>query len=195
MKKLFLILLLFSIPCFAIYCLIFALFAALPAFGQETAAPEKLLGKTYEQFRQSYPDECKTLREARYAGETKNGSLQSCDVKNHSKELVPGSKVSKEVVFFKNHTLIELDFYLKGRTAASGLEKIYGLPDPPVKMGSSYAFGEATYGSDDSSVTLDGHGESHFDYRDWTRPRFQIRWVFSSYMSWDEMVQNHRSGL
>jgi hypothetical protein len=110
-------------------------------------------------------------------------------VKHHSKELVPGSKISDEVAFFKDRKLIELDFHLKGRTAALGLEQVYGVPDPPIKMDTSYAFGEATYGEDDSSISLDGRGESHFNFSYWTRPRFQIRWAFSSYMSWDDMVQ------
>lgn len=159
------------------------------AFCQEAPDPAKLLGITYEQMRQAYPEDCKTLRAARYANEAKKGSLQSCEVKHHPKELVPGSKISKEVAFFKDQNLIELDFHLTGRTAALGLQQMYGDPDPPVKMDSHYAFGEATYGDDDSSVTLDGRGESHFNVRSWTRPRFRIMWQFSAYMSWDDMVQ------
>jgi hypothetical protein len=115
--------------------------------------------------------------------------LESCEVRRHSKELVPGSKISREVAFFKDRRVIELDFYLKGRTAALGLEQLYGPPDPPVKMDSSYAFGKATFGDEGSSMTLDGQGESHFNFSYWTRPGFQIQWAFSSYMSWDDMVQ------
>lgn len=172
-----------------LYCLIFALFAAIPAVGQEAADPTKLLGITYDLFRQSHPDDCNTLRAARYATESKKGSLESCEVRHHSKELVPGSKISKEVAFFKDRRIIELDFYLKGRSAALGLEQLYGPPDPPVKMDSSYAFGKATYGDEGSSMTLDGQGESHFNFSYWTRSGFQIQWAFSSYMSWDDMVQ------
>jgi len=166
-----------------------AMFFAVPAFGQENPDQAKLLGITYEQFQRTYPDDCQTLRAARYANESKNGSLESCEVRHHSKELVPGSKISKEVAFFKDRRVIELDFYLKGRTAALGLQELYGPPDPPVKMESSYAFGKATYGDEGTSMTLDGQGESHFDFRYWTRPGFQIQWAFSSYMSWDDMVQ------
>jgi hypothetical protein len=179
----------------ALCCLFFALFAAMPAISQEAEDPTKLLGITNDLLHQSYPDDCNTLRAARFSNETKNGSLESCEVKHHSKELVSGSKIRKEVAFFKDRTLIELDFYLKGRTAALGLEQAYGTPDPPVKMDSSYAFGKATYGDDGSSMTLDGQGESHFNFSYWTRPHFQIQWAFSSYMSWDDMVQRDNSIL
>ena len=174
-----------------------ALAVLLPVLllGQENPDQAKLLGVTYDQFRSTYPDDCHTLRAARYANESRNGSLESCEVKHHSKELVSGSKIGREVVFFKDHRVIELDFYLKGRTAALGLEQLYGPPDPPVKMDSSYAFGKATYGDDGSSMTLDGQGESHFNFSYWTRPGFQIQWAFSSYMSWDDMVQRDTTVL
>lgn len=59
-----------------LYCLFFVLFAAMPAVGQEAADPTKLLGITYDLFRQSHPDDCNMLRAARYANESKNGSLE-----------------------------------------------------------------------------------------------------------------------
>ena len=190
-----------SLACVRVLCcLFFALFAAMPAVGQQVVLASsirpdqtKLLGITYDLFRQSYPHDCNKLQAVKYADGTTNPFLQSCVVRHHAKELVSGSKIWKEVAFFEDHKLTKLDFQLLGSGASLGLIEAYGNPDPPVKMDSSYAFGEATYGGEGSSMTLDGRGESHFNFYGWTRPGFLIRWTSSSYESWDDMAERDNS--
>ena len=68
--------------------LLAVLFFAAIAFGQESADPSKQLGTTCEQFRLSYPEDCRTLRAARYANETKKGSLRACEVKHDGQSII-----------------------------------------------------------------------------------------------------------
>ena len=138
----------------SIYALALIIFAAASAFTQESPdaaksvlsidQPESLVGASLDQLRTSYPYECLKLKPARYAGEAKPGSLQSCIVKQHLK--VAGSTVKREVLFIKQGRIIEANlFFGTFRGSVPGLPELralYGTPEPP---GQSYPSGEPIF--------------------------------------------------
>jgi hypothetical protein len=193
----------------SIYALALIIFAAASAFTQESPdaaksvlsidQPESLVGASLDQLRTSYPDECHKLKPARYAGEAKPGSLQSCIVKQHLK--VAGSTVKREVLFIKQGRIIEANLFFFGtfRGSVPGLPELralYGTPEPPGQSEPHVygGFGSYTYDNGAESTTLDNRGESHHFVTIWTRPGYTISWSETLSESWQEVGEDNPIG-
>jgi hypothetical protein len=174
--------------------------------------PTKLLGIPYDIFRKLYPNECSVLKRLRKDEKdfvTGNGQLvDTCHVKQHAKELVPGAKVKYEMLgWFSSppNTTVPwcklFSVYVVVEGHLSNMEQVYGKPDPAIQMASrDPMFGSVTYGGLGQSTTLNNEMESHTFITSWTR-HFPNGWGLSIVSTtnvretWGMMVRDAELGV
>ncbi len=181
--------------------MMFALFLNTAVFGFAAspfrADPSALVGMNFQQFTQTYPDECKRMLELPPAealhyldwSEHNAVTVHRCEIKHRSKEIIPGyiDNFYKEYLYVKNGKIFCVQFeadpislfklfdHIK---AAYGPDddilsiKIFGSTAPTVvdRSGS----GEINYSIGNETTIVNDHGASYGMSEVWTKCKFTL---------------------